>query len=52
MVYSAHERGLRVHTYTVDDRDDQARLLDLGVDGIFTNVPAQLTSLLAERDAS
>ena len=52
MVYSAHERGLRVHTYTVDDRDDQARLLDLGVDGIFTNVPAQLTALLAERDAS
>lgn len=52
MVYSAHQAGLRVHPFTVDDRDEQVRLLEMGVDGIFTNVPAQLRDLIAERAAS
>jgi glycerophosphoryl diester phosphodiesterase len=49
MVQSAHHRELEVNVYTVDDLGDQRRLLDLGVDGLFTNVPAQLRDLLAER---
>ena len=38
--------GYRVHVFTVDDPDDQQRLIDWGVDGIFTNVPARLRALL------
>ena len=38
--------GLAVRVYTVDDPADQRRLLEWGVDGIFTNVPAQLRELL------
>lgn len=49
LVQSAHHRGLQVNVYTVDDPDDQRRLVEMGVDGIFTNVPAQLRDLLAER---
>ena len=49
LVQSAHHRELKVNVYTVDEYDDQRRLLDMGVDGIFTNVPAQLRDLLADR---
>jgi glycerophosphoryl diester phosphodiesterase len=38
--------GYKVHVFTVDDPADQERLIDWGVDGIFTNVPAQLAKLL------
>lgn len=47
LVESAHARGLRVNVYTVDAPDDQRRLIALGVDGIFTNLPAQLSKILA-----
>jgi glycerophosphoryl diester phosphodiesterase len=38
-VDAAHARCLDVHPYTVDAPADMARLLDAGVDGMFTNVP-------------
>jgi glycerophosphoryl diester phosphodiesterase len=38
--------GYKVHVFTVDDPEDQNRLIEWGVDGIFTNVPAQLRTLL------
>jgi hypothetical protein len=37
LVDESHRLGLRVHVFTVDDTDDQRRLLDWGVDGVFTN---------------
>jgi glycerophosphoryl diester phosphodiesterase len=37
--------GYRVNVYTVDDPSQQMRLMDWGVDGIFTNRPAQLRAL-------
>ena len=37
MVAAAHERGVRVVCWTVDDADVARRLADLGVDGIITN---------------
>jgi glycerophosphoryl diester phosphodiesterase len=43
-----HAAGYRVHVFTVDEPDDQRRLVAWGVDGIFTNVPARLRTLLAE----
>ena len=42
----AHKRGLVVHPYTVDDPEEMRRLIGIGVDGMFTNVPDLLGALL------
>jgi glycerophosphoryl diester phosphodiesterase len=42
LVRAAHGEGLAVNVYTVDEPADLARLVDLGVDGIFTNHPDRL----------
>ncbi|MDX2127090.1 MAG: glycerophosphodiester phosphodiesterase family protein [Aeromonas hydrophila] len=39
LVQDAHDRGLKVLVYTVDEPADQAMLAAIGVDGIFTNRP-------------
>ena len=44
LVDAAHERCLDVHPYTVDDPAEMARLLDAGVDGMFTNQPDELVT--------
>lgn len=36
----AHTAGLRVNTWTVDDRDRIESLVSMAVDGVVTNVPA------------
>jgi len=38
-IAKCHSIGLRVDFWTVDDRDEAARLLALGADGIITNDP-------------
>lgn len=38
-VRAAADRGLVVHPYTVNDEADMQRLLELGVDGMFTDRP-------------
>ncbi|OAI91414.1 glycerophosphodiester phosphodiesterase [Pseudomonas putida] len=38
----AHEKGLLVHVYTVDEPVDFKRVSEAGVDGIFTNRPGAL----------
>jgi glycerophosphoryl diester phosphodiesterase len=45
-VEEAHARGLLVHVYTVDDPAEMRSLLDRGCDGLFTNYPARMRSLL------
>ena len=50
-VDTAHRLGVQVHVWTIDDRDEMARLLDLGVDGIMTDRPQVLKDLLVERGA-
>ena len=42
-VRSAHQRGLKVFVYTVNQPDDIARLEAMGVDGIFTDFPELIT---------
>lgn len=37
-----HEKGLIIHPYTVDDRVDFKKISADGVDGFFTNRPAEL----------
>ena len=49
LVAAAHERCLAVHPWTVDDSEEMARLLDAGVDAIFTNVPDVLAVEVADR---
>jgi glycerophosphoryl diester phosphodiesterase len=39
-IAKCHLLGLRVDFWTIDDRDEAARLLALGADGIMTNDPA------------
>lgn len=48
-VAAAHQRGLGVHVWTIDDRTEMEALLDLGVDGIMTDEPALLRQVLEDR---
>ncbi|KGE78119.1 glycerophosphodiester phosphodiesterase [Halomonas salina] len=45
-VEQAHDNGLLVHPYTINDVDQMQRLLDWGVDGMFTNFPDRLSGLV------
>jgi len=37
-----HDQGLLVHVYTIDDAVDYQKVMDTGVDGIFTNRASEL----------
>jgi glycerophosphoryl diester phosphodiesterase len=47
----AHQRGLKVWVYTINDPDLANRLLDMGVDGIITNNTSLIWRTLALRNA-
>jgi glycerophosphoryl diester phosphodiesterase len=48
-VRGAHARGVAVHVWTINDRAQMERLLDLNVDGIFSDRPTVLKNVLTER---
>jgi glycerophosphoryl diester phosphodiesterase len=49
LVRAAHRRGKQVHVWTIDDQPTIERLVDLGVDGIFTDRPDTLKTVLEQR---
>ena len=42
----AHQHGIAILTWVVNDVDDMKLLVDLGVDGIYTSYPDQLLKIL------
>ncbi|MGH8959696.1 MAG: glycerophosphodiester phosphodiesterase family protein [Jatrophihabitantaceae bacterium] len=48
-VEAAHRQGLQVHAWTVNERAEMQRLLDLGVDGIMTDQADVLRDVLVSR---
>ena len=48
LVDAAHDAGLAVHAWTIDDPDEMRALIRLGVDGIMTDRPSVLAAVLAE----
>lgn len=49
LVAVAHESGVAVHVWTIDDEDEMDVLLDLGVDAIMTDRPRTLEAVFARR---
>ncbi|MCO4250636.1 glycerophosphodiester phosphodiesterase family protein [Pseudarthrobacter raffinosi] len=49
MIAEAHELGLPVIPWTVNTTADMERLMALGVDGIITDYPTRLRTLMEER---
>jgi glycerophosphoryl diester phosphodiesterase len=48
LVSRAHDEGLAVNVYTVDPPELMAKMIALGVDGVFTNLPDRLRRMLFE----
>lgn len=49
MVKHAHDNGLALIPWTINDKPTMRKLLDDGVDGIITDYPDRLREVLAER---
>lgn len=46
---AAHALGLKVLPWTVNDRADMSRLIDLGADGVITDYPDRLRDVMTEK---
>jgi glycerophosphoryl diester phosphodiesterase len=51
LIEAAHDRCLDVHPYTVNGQSEMESLIDLGVDGMFTNFPRRLENVLGNQAA-
>jgi glycerophosphoryl diester phosphodiesterase len=48
-VAAAHDLGLEVHVWTINDEAEMDRLLDVGIDALMTDFPARGAALLRRR---
>jgi glycerophosphoryl diester phosphodiesterase len=48
-VKAAHDKDIAVHVWTINNRPDMERLLDMEVNGIFTDFPSVLREVLENR---
>lgn len=46
LIRFAHDHGIAVHVWTINEPEEMQRLLDLGVDGIVTDHPERMAALL------
>jgi glycerophosphoryl diester phosphodiesterase len=51
-VTTAHEAGIAVHVWTINDTGEMHQLLDVGVDGLISDRPTRLVQVLRERDCA
>ena len=49
LVEAAHEHGLAIHVWTINDEAEMERLCSLGADGIITDCPSVLRQVLDRR---
>ena len=49
VIARAHELGLLIHPYTVNDSEEMSRLVAAGVDGMITDFPDRLSEVLWSR---
>jgi glycerophosphoryl diester phosphodiesterase len=49
LLRAAHHSGLQVHVWTIDERAEMERLLDMGVDGLMTDRIATLREVMERR---
>jgi glycerophosphoryl diester phosphodiesterase len=52
LIEAAHERDVQVHVWTINEPDEIAALLALGVDGIVSDYPARVVAAVAQASRS
>ncbi|HWO78278.1 MAG TPA: glycerophosphodiester phosphodiesterase [Bacillus sp. (in: firmicutes)] len=48
IIENAHNRGMRIYYWTINDKETMEKLIDRGADGIITDRPDLLLEILAE----
>lgn len=48
LVRTAHRHNIAVHYWTIDDEEDMRKLINIGADGIMTNLPTKLKKVYDE----
>jgi glycerophosphoryl diester phosphodiesterase len=49
LISQAHKKGMAIHVWTVNDTVTMTRMVELGVDNVITDKPAEMRRLLEER---
>ncbi len=48
LITASHRHNIAVHYWTIDDKDDILKLIEIGADGIMTNIPSLLKEVYNE----